>query len=152
MIEQAREKEQEMLNRIADAEMARRLREEEEAKREEEEMLAQERFEVDANTAVFSHKCLQFKRQAVNKKKCGNLSKHSMKTEKMFRFSGRRNICENRLDSKQMTFVTSYRKFDSIHQRLCFAPFPVLTFFVRMNKSKFFILCLKIRIAPLLYF
>ena len=46
MMDTARQKEQEMLDRIADAEMARRLREEEEAKREEEEMAAQERFEV----------------------------------------------------------------------------------------------------------
>ena len=46
MMEKARSKEQEMLDKIADNEMKRRLKEEEDAKREEEEMEAQERFEV----------------------------------------------------------------------------------------------------------
>ncbi|XP_059154052.1 trichohyalin-like [Physella acuta] len=46
MAEAARLKEKEMLDSIADAEMARRLREEDEARREEEEMVAQERFEA----------------------------------------------------------------------------------------------------------
>jgi hypothetical protein len=53
MMDAARRKEQEMLDRIADAEMRRALREEEERKRDEEERLAQERYEVGDNKGFF---------------------------------------------------------------------------------------------------
>lgn len=45
-MEEKRRKELEMMEKIADAEMRRRMREEEERKNDEEERLAQERYEV----------------------------------------------------------------------------------------------------------